>query len=213
MTNRVWNLIWQFNNDAPISDIKFAPKSVGLVLSVASEDGKIKFFSGDQSSSAGQQSQQNDWTQKPKAIERYGMSCTCLAWSPAFDEKPMIICGFAESSRSRAANQNESGDDNSDQQLVLYRLDGPSNSQTFLQYSTAGQFNQHSGSIHDVAWAPLAGRSFHMLVSSASDKKIIVWKLTVLDLFSANPDTMFEQPEVEVMLIIDPLSMMHQVVP
>ena len=58
--------------------------------------------------------------------------------------------------------------------------------------------------IHDVSWAPLSGRSFHMVVTAAEDRKIVVWRLQVVDLMSEQPDTMFEEPKVTVMFSIGP---------
>jgi len=43
-TGRTWRQIWQTDINAPIEDIKFAPKSSGLVLSVACADGSVRFF-------------------------------------------------------------------------------------------------------------------------------------------------------------------------
>ena len=94
--------------------------------------------------------------------------------------------------------------DASDSQLLLYRLSGTTNIQQFLQYGTQGQFKNHSGSINDIAWAPLAGRSFHMIVTSATDKRIVVWRLQVLDLFSDTPEEMFDEPRVEILFSVGP---------
>ena len=73
-----------------------------------------------------------------------------------------------------------------------------------MQYGTQGQFKEHTGSIHDIAWAPLAGRSFHLIVTSASDKRILVWRLQVVDLFSDVPELMFDEPLVEVIFTVGP---------
>lgn len=45
-------------------------------------------------------------------------------------------------------------------------------------------------SIHDVSWAPLVGRSFHMIVSSNAAGDVIVWRLEVRNIF----DAPFEKP-------------------
>lgn len=74
-----------------------------------------------------------------------------------------------------------------------------------MQYGTRGQFKKHSGSIHDIAWAPLAGRSFHMVVTSATDKYVIVWRLEVLDLF-AEPPNEFDEPRVQALVSFGPPS-------
>ena len=44
LTGRTWDMAWKTDINAPIEDIKFAPKSVGLILSVACADGSVRFF-------------------------------------------------------------------------------------------------------------------------------------------------------------------------
>lgn len=53
----------------------------------------------------------------------------------------------------------------------------------------------HTASINDVAWAPLAGRSFHMIASCSKDKTIIVWKVITKNILTGG--TIFEKPEIE----------------
>ena len=43
-TGRTWNCLQGFPMDAPIRDIKFAPRFFGLVLAVACANGNIKLF-------------------------------------------------------------------------------------------------------------------------------------------------------------------------
>jgi len=44
-----------------------------------------------------------------------------------------------------------------------------------------------------------------MIVSSATDKRIIVWSLRVIDLFSEQADAgMFEEPVVDIMFSVGP---------
>ena len=102
LTGRTWEGAWQTYINAPISDIKFAPKSMGLVLAVACADGSVRFFSPITPSN------QNDWQPKFEQIKKFTASCNCLAWNPAFDEKPMILCGYSESSRQHTkANEDQ----------------------------------------------------------------------------------------------------------
>ena len=39
--------------------------------------------------------------------------------------------------------------------------------------------NGHSQTINAVAWAPLAGRSFHMIASCSDDGLVVIWKLVL----------------------------------
>ena len=63
-----------------------------------------------------------------------------------------------------------------------------------------GLFEGHSNSINDVAWAPIAGRTFHMIVSADSNQQIIVWKVQTKDVFDLS--VKFDNPKVEQMFSI-----------
>ncbi len=58
--------------------------------------------------------------------------------------------------------------------------------------------NGHTTSINDVAWAPLVGRSFH-LIGSCSKDLLIVWKIVVKDIFSSE-NKIFKEPLIEPIL-------------
>ena len=53
----------------------------------------------------------------------------------------------------------------------------------------------HKSAINDVAWAPLAGRSFHFIVSCSKDKTIIVWKVITKNILSGG--ALLEIPDIE----------------
>jgi hypothetical protein len=64
----------------------------------------------------------------------------------------------------------------------------------FSLYSN--KFNEgHNSTINDVAWAPLMGRSFHM-ISTCSRDTIIVWKVVVRDIFN-DQQPFFKEPLIE----------------
>jgi WD40 repeat protein len=83
--------------------------------------------------------------------------------------------------------------------LQLYRLDGNKQRGSFVQYGK-GLFAGHQGSINDLAWAPLAGRTFHMIVSADNHHQIIVWKMVTKDVFDHTAK--FENPKVEQMYAV-----------
>ena len=87
--------------------------------------------------------------------------------------------------------------------MQLYVLEGTREAGKFVPYGD-GAFQGHSGSINDIAWAPLAGRSFHMIVTSGSDQRIIVHKMIVKDLLSDEPAKPAE-PHVTRMFVINPI--------
>jgi len=84
------------------------------------------------------------------------------------------------------------GGQNEESLLQIYYKKG--NSSNFTLYSNKFK-NGHKMTINDVAWAPLVGRSFHMIASCSNDA-IIVWKVVVRDIF--NPDqSIYKEPLIE----------------
>ena len=96
-TGRTWNCEIRLSIDAPIRDIKFAPRFFGLVLAVACGNGDIKIFqpNGDDL---------NDWGENFGKINTFRPGCNCVAWNPALDEDVMILAGCEEKSSSRKQN-------------------------------------------------------------------------------------------------------------
>jgi hypothetical protein len=48
--------------------------------------------------------------------------------------------------------------------------------------------------ITDVQWAPLAGRSFHLIASASTDSKLIIWRALLSDIMTGE---LFDQPVVQ----------------
>jgi len=46
------------------------------------------------------------------------------------------------------------------------------------------EFKGHMGRVHDVAWAPSVGRSYHLIATAGGDGRVALWKVT--------PDSMLE---------------------
>jgi WD40 repeat protein len=89
-TGKVWEkeMIAQLND--PIKDIKFAPRFFGLVIAVALQSGKVKFY---KPTSEGDIKM---WSDFYGEIQTFTNSCNCVAWNPAFDEDVMIIVGCCQ---------------------------------------------------------------------------------------------------------------------
>ena len=88
-TGRVWEQEWKHDMNKAIRDIKFAPKSFGPVLAVADAEGGVSFFSQSPNNP-------NAWEEKIGKIQQRVTPCNCVAWNPAFDEPPMLLCGYEE---------------------------------------------------------------------------------------------------------------------
>ena len=99
--------------------------------------------------------------QEVHKVETNSLGCTCLSWNPAFDEPQIFIVGCNASGKSAQAQENQA-QENEDSLLQIYYK--KTNQSNFTLYSN--KFNNgHKMTINDVAWAPLVGRSFHMVAS------------------------------------------------
>ena len=57
------------------------------------------------------------------------------------------------------------------------------------------ELEHHQRMINDVAWAPIAGRSFHLLASASKDRTVIIWRLVFRDLMTLDPaEELLETP-------------------
>jgi nucleoporin SEH1 len=82
--------------------------------------------------------------------------------------------------------------------MIYYKRDGQSNFSLYSNNFKGG----HNQTVNDVAWAPLAGRSFHMIASCSKDGTIIVWKVVCRDILSGDSG-FFKEPIIEQMAKLD----------
>lgn len=87
----------------------------------------------------------------------------------------------------------------SDSLLQMYIRDGsPSGFSLYSANFRVAGGRGHTSTVNDVAWAPLVGRSYHM-IASCSKELIIVWKVTVRDIFQGESG-LFKDPIIEPMM-------------
>lgn len=131
-------------------------------------------------------------------LQTNSFGCSCLSWNPAFDEPQMFVVGCLARPASQAHHQGIEHLDSEESLLQIYYKKEGATGQNYTLYSNKFK-SCHTTSVNDVAWAPLMGRSFHMIASCSRDA-IIVWKVTVRDIFNSSPeakDGLFKEPVVE----------------
>jgi nucleoporin SEH1 len=65
----------------------------------------------------------------------------------------------------------------------------------YTLYSSKFPIKPHTSTINDVAWAPLVGRSYHM-IASCSRERVVVWKVIVRDIFQGDSG-LYKDPIIE----------------
>ncbi|KAF3425107.1 hypothetical protein E2986_07905 [Frieseomelitta varia] len=139
-----------------VTDVKFAPKTLGLLLATCSEDGVIRIYEAPDVMNLSQWTLQHDISCK--------LQCSCLSWNPSLSRlhPPMIAVGSDDSNPS------------SDGKVFIYEYSESSRRWTKTQTLNIAD------PIHDIAFAPNLGRSFHTLAIASKDVQVITLK-PVLD--------------------------------
>lgn len=131
--------------------------------------------------------------------------CNCLSWNPAFDEPNSLVVGcLITSSQQDFEPRNSEYELEMDAHLLqIVDVDEnkliPINGNPTLAASsevlseTGFTAVAHSRMINDVSWAPLAGRSFHLIASSSKDRTVIIWRTVIRDIME---DVLLERPQV-----------------
>jgi nucleoporin SEH1 len=131
-----------------VHDVKFAPRHAGLRLAAASGDGAVRVY---------EVTDVMNLTHWPLADEFRGdggLAVTSIAWCPSqFDAAMLAVGGLSGTVRVWGW--------------------APSS----RKWLPMLEFARHAGRLHDVAWAPNMGRSYHLIASAGADGLLCVWKL------------------------------------
>ncbi|XP_003395291.1 nucleoporin SEH1 isoform X1 [Bombus affinis] len=135
-----------------VTDVKFAPKTLGLLLATCSEDGVIRIYEAPDVMNLSQWTLQHDISCK--------LQCSCLSWNPSLSRlhHPMIAVG--------------SDDPNPSSEGKVFIYEYSESSRRWTKTQTLNIIDP----IHDIAFAPNLGRSFHTLAIASKDVQIIILK-------------------------------------
>uniref|UniRef100_A0AAA9TDS7 SEH1 like nucleoporin n=1 Tax=Bos taurus TaxID=9913 RepID=A0AAA9TDS7_BOVIN len=119
-----------------VTDVKFAPKHMGLMLATCSADGIVRIYEAPDVMNLSQWSLQHEISCK--------LSCSCISWNPS------------------------------------------------RKYAKAETLLTVTDPVHDIAFAPNLGRSFHILAIATKDVRIFTLKPVRKELTSSGGPTKFE---------------------
>ncbi|KAA0710706.1 Nucleoporin SEH1 [Triplophysa tibetana] len=160
-----------------VTDVKFAPKHMGLMLTTCSADGVVRIYEAPDVMNLSQWSLQHEISCK--------LSCSCISWNPSSSRAhpPMIAVGSDDSNVTYGGK------------VQIYEYN-----ENTRKYAKAETLVTVTDPVHDVAFAPNLGRSFHVLAIATKDVRI--FKLVPLrrESTSSSAPTKFE---VQVMAQFD----------
>ncbi|KAF0874655.1 CE192 protein, partial [Crocuta crocuta] len=152
-----------------VTDVKFAPKHMGLMLATCSADGIVRIYEAPDVMNLSQWSLQHEISCK--------LSCSCISWNPSSSRahSPMIAVGSDDSSPNAMAKV----------QIFEYN-------ENTRKYAKAETLMTVTDPVHDIAFAPNLGRSFHILAVATKDVRIFTFKPVRKELTSSGGPTKFE---------------------
>ncbi|XP_070320635.1 centrosomal protein of 192 kDa isoform X5 [Odocoileus virginianus] len=153
-----------------VTDVKFAPKHMGLMLATCSADGIVRIYEAPDVMNLSQWSLQHEISCK--------LSCSCISWNPSSSRAhaPMIAVGSDDSSPNAMAKV----------QIFEYN-------ENTRKYAKAETLLTVTDPVHDIAFAPNLGRSFHILAIATKDVRIFTLKpVSRKELTSSGGPTKFE---------------------
>lgn len=135
----------------PVTDVKFAPKSQGFQLATCSADGVVRIYEATDVMNLNHWVLQNEINCK--------VPCSCISWNPSPSRlhAPLIVVG--------------SDDPSSGAKAFIYEFSA--NTRKWTRVETLIGITEP---VHDIAFAPNLGRSYHLLGIATKDVKIIALK-------------------------------------
>lgn len=132
-----------------VTDVKFGPKTQGLVLATCSADGFIRIYEAPDIINLA------SWTLQHEIVCKVPLSC--LSWNPSLfrSHAPMIAAG------SDVAQPNEP-------KVFIFEY-GEHN----RKWNKTETLNSITDPVHDISFAPNVGRSYHILAVASKDVTIL----------------------------------------
>lgn len=134
-----------------VTDIKFAPKHMGLLLAMCSADGGVRIYEAPDTMNLSQWSLQQEINLK--------MPASCLTWNPSLSRlHPWMLAVGSDDTTPGTGGK-----------VFLFEY-----SENSHRWSKAETVSSITEPVHDIAFAPNLGRSYHILGVASKDVRIII---------------------------------------
>jgi len=131
-----------------VRDVKFSPRHLGLKLAAASADGYVRIYEATDVFTL------HYWPlQDSFEVEQEKGGLLCLSWNDAtFEPQKLVVGGYSKNA-----------------QIWVCDAGG--------RWVKELSLGEHDGPVHDVAWAPGMGRSYHLIASCDRTNKFRIHKI------------------------------------
>jgi len=138
-----------------VTDVKFGPKQLGLILATCSADGTIRIYECEDVMNMSQ------WSLRDEIPVKF--PCSCISWNPSVSRmhSTMIAVASDEPSSSGASGG----------KVKIFEY-----SENIRRWQLVETFSTISEPVHDIAFAPNIGRSYHVLAVASKELRIITLK-------------------------------------
>ena len=140
-----------------VTDVKFGPKQLGLILATCSADGTIRIYECEDVMNMSQ------WSLRDEIPVKF--PCSCISWNQSLSRlhSTMIAVASDETGTGAAAGG----------KVKIYEY-----SENIRRWQLVETFSTITEPVHDIAFAPNIGRSYHVLAVASKDLRIITLKPT-----------------------------------
>ncbi|RWS10508.1 nucleoporin seh1-like isoform X1 [Dinothrombium tinctorium] len=130
----------------PVTDVKFAPKHLGLQLATCSTEGQLRIYDAPDIMNLSQWPLQHDISCR--------MQCSCVTWSHSRLHPPMIAVG--------------SDDNTPAAKVIIFEY-----SESTRRWIEIEAISFYTDPVHDIAFAPNVGLSYNLLGIATKDVRIL----------------------------------------
>ncbi|XP_063830894.1 nucleoporin SEH1 [Ostrinia nubilalis] len=157
-----------------VTDVKFGPKHLGLLLVTCSADGIIRIYEAPDVMNLAQ------WTLQHEIPTK--VSISCLSWNPSLSKinPPMLAVGSDEPNTTNAAASVQTDKSTAcNGKVFIYEY-----SEGARRWTRTDCLSSAAEPVNDIAFAPNLGRAFHLLAVATKDVRII--KIEPVDTNNSN---------------------------
>lgn len=132
-----------------VQDIEFGPPHAGLKLATASADGNVRVYEATDVTNLSQWPLLDDFESEKRGV-------LSLAWNPhPFERHMLAVASHNKEAPVKMWEYNEA----------------------LRRWVHVASIAGHTDAVHDVAWAPFVGRSYHIIATASKDRTVRLWTL------------------------------------